>query len=124
MKYIAIFVETLFIVQFITCINSVTVFNDDLIMYSQDDFPLSQQSCNYDSIKFIATINESAEDKPFSVEEKYIVLYTNSGTIINLYNSTYLTSDEVINEIKPVLKDKSIPIKEYTCVDSLLSENR
>ena len=123
-KYITIFIETLFIVQFITCINSITVFDNNTIRYSQEDFPLSQQVCNYDSIKLIAIINESADDRIFSIDERYIVLYTNSGTVIDLYNSTYLSADEVIKELQPLLKEKNISVKEYTSVDSLLSENR
>ncbi len=124
LKYATIFVETLFLVQFITCVNSVTVFGDNAISYSVDDFPLSQQACNYDSIKFAAIINETAEKNSIFPDEKYLVLYTKSGTIIDLYNSSYISAEETKDEILSAFSNKNISVKEYKSLDLLLSDNR
>lgn len=123
LKYATIFAETLFIIQFITCINSVTVFSNASINYAVGDFPLSQQTCSYEAIEFSAIVNEKAE-KPFLPDEKYLVLYTKSGTVIDLYNSSFLSAEETKNELSDVLTDKNISIKEYSSVDLLISENR
>lgn len=123
-KYATIFAETLFLLQFITCINSVTAFTDNGIYYSVDDFPLSQQTCNYDSVEFAAIINETSEGSSFFTDEKYLVLYTKSGTVINLYNSSYISAEETKNEIVSAFSDKNIAVKEYKTIDLLLSSNR
>ncbi len=124
LKYATIFAETVFIIQFITCINSVTAFNEKAIFYSVEDFPLSQQTCNYDSIEFAAIITEEAEKGSFLPDEKYVVLYTKSGTIIDLYNSSYISAEETKNEIHSAFSHKNISVKEYKSVDLLLSDNR
>ncbi len=124
LKYAAVFAETLFIIQFITCINSVTVFSDNEIFYSVDDFPLSQQTCNYDSIEIAAIINETAEESSVLPDEKYLVLYTKSGTVIDLYNSTYFSSEESKDDIPSIFFSKNISVKEYKTLESLLAENR
>ncbi len=123
LKYSTIFAETLFIVQFITCINSVTVFNNDFVSYSVDVFPLSQQTCSYEAINFVAVVTEEAE-KPFFPDEKYLVFYTKSGTVIDLYNSSFISAKETTDELTDVLIEENIAIKEYKSIDDLLEENR
>lgn len=122
-KYTTIFAETLFIVQFITCINSVTVFNNDFISYSVDVFPLSQQTCSYEAINCVAVITEEVE-KSFLPDEKYLVFYTKSGTVIDLYNSSFISAEEIKNNLTDVLAEKNIALKEYKSTDSLLEDNR
>lgn len=123
-KYTVIFAETLFLIQFITCVNSVTVFGDKALFYSVDDFPLSQQACSYNSVEFAAIINETAEENSVFPDENYLVLYTKSGTVIDLYNSSYISVKETINEIFSAFSDNDIAIKEYKSIDLLLSDNR
>ena len=113
----------MFIIQFITCVNSVTVFSNASISYGVGDFPLSQQSCSYEAIEFSAIVNEKAE-KTFLPDEKYLVLYTKSGTVIDLYNSSFISAEETKNKLNDVLTDKNIAVKEYSSIDLLISENR
>ena len=87
------------------------------------DFPLSQQSCSYEAIEFSAIVNEKAE-KTFLPDEKYLVLYTKSGTVIDLYNSSFISAEETKNKLNDVLTDKNIAVKEYSSIDLLISENR
>ncbi len=122
-KYATIFAETLFIIQFITCINSVTAFGEDAILYSVGEFPLSQQECSYEAIEFSAIINEKSQSK-FLPDEKYLVLYTKSGTVIDLYNSSFISAEEIKNELPHVLAEKNISVKEYKSIDFLIEQNR
>ncbi len=123
-KYLTIAIETIFVIQFITCINSTTVLNDKSFCYSVGDFPLTQSICDYDSIEFAAIITENESDKLLYPDEKYIVFYTKSGTIIDLYNSTFLSVEEIKVDISQILEGKNIPVKEYKNIDMLLAENR
>lgn len=111
LKYFTIVAESLALIGCLTCVFSSTPFYESSFRYSQEEFPLSQSSCDYSSVDFIGVIEGFYSENKF-YEEKYIVIRTVSGQTIDLYNSTWLSfNDFMTNE--NFFKEKGIEIKSF-----------
>lgn len=111
LKYFTIIAESLALIGCLTCVFSSTPFYDSSFRYSQEDFPLSQSICEYSSIKFIGVVEGFYNENQF-YEEKYIVIRTVSGQTIDLYNSTWLSCNNLLKN-EEFFKEKGIEIKYF-----------
>lgn len=111
LKYFTICAETLALFGCITSLFSVTAFNATSVKYAETDFPFSQSECNYSAIEYIAILDGYYYENEF-VEEKYAVIKTTSGKTIDLYNSTWLSWEELV-ENEAFFKEKGIEIKYF-----------
>ena len=115
LKHYTIIAETLALIGCLTSVYSTTAFFEDSFRYSQEDFPLSQSVCNYESVEYFAIIEGYMVKDKFT-EEKYVIARTISGATIDLYNSTYYSADEILKN-KDFLKEKNIGIKQFKTIE-------
>ncbi len=97
-KYLTIAGECLALIGCISSIFSTTVFYEDGFRYSQADFPLSHEECKYNSVDTIALVEGYSENEKF-YEQKHIAVVTKSGTVIDLYNSTWLSGEDIMKNL-------------------------
>ena len=116
LKYFTILAESVAIIVLFTCVNSTLVLRDSDFLYSTEDFPLSRTSCQYSSIDYVAVVEGYTYKGKFQ-EDEHIVFVTKSGTIIDVYNSTFFSADAFKEETETFLKDKGIEIKEVKTID-------
>lgn len=111
LKYFTICAETLALIGCVTSLFSVTAFYTESVKYAETDFPFSQSECDYSAIEYVAVFDGYYYEDEF-VEEKYAVIKTTSGKTIDLYNSTWL-SWEMLVENEAFFKEKGIEIKYF-----------
>ncbi len=111
LKYFTVFAECLAIIGCITSLFSVTVFYDNSFKYAEDDFPFSQAVCDYSAIEFIGVIDGYYYEDEF-IEKKHIAFKTISGKTIDLYNSTWLSSEDFLEQER-FFTEKGIEIKHF-----------
>ncbi len=112
LKYFTIAAESLALIGCITCVFSTAPFYEYYFEYSQEDFPLSQSECMYESIDFIGVIEGFYDKNNKFYEEKYIVVKTKSGQTIDLYNSTWLSANK-FTENEDFFTEQGIEIKTF-----------
>ena len=115
LKYYTIIAETLALIGCLTSVYSTTAFYKDFFRYSQEDFPLSQSVCNYESIEYFAVIEGYTYKDTFK-EEKYLLARTISGSTIDLYNSTFISVENVLKN-EDFFKEKGIEIKTFKTIE-------
>lgn len=116
LKYFTILAESVAIIALFTCVNSTLVLRDSDFLYSTKDFPLSRTSCKYSSIDYAAVVEGYTYKGKFQ-EDPHIVIVTKSGTVIDLYNSTFFSVERFEKETKGFLKEKGIEIKQIKTTD-------
>ena len=120
LKYTLIGVESLAIILCISCANSVTPFYEDHFNYATDDFiVLRQEEVNYSSVDYFAVIDGYMYNDEF-IEEPYVAAHTKSGTVIDLYNSSYISNEDFEKTYKNLPFEKNIPLKSFKTEDDLL----
>ena len=116
LKYFTILAESVAIITLFTCTNSTLVLREVDFLYSTEEFPLSRTSCQYSSIDYAAVVEGYTYKGEFQ-EDPHIVFVTKSGTTIDVYNSTFFSSDKFKNETESFLKEKGIEIKNLKTID-------
>ena len=116
LKYFTILAESVAIISLFTCVNSTLVLRDNDFLYSTEDLPLSRSTCQYSSIDYAAVVEGYTYKGKFQ-EDEHIVFVTKSGTIIDVYNSTFFSADKFKKETESFLKEKGIEIKEVKTID-------
>ena len=116
LKYFTLLAESVAIITLFTCVNSTLVLRDSEFLYSTEDFPLSRTSCQYSSIDYAAIVEGYTYKGNFQ-EDKHIVFVTKSGTVIDVYNSTFFSADKFKEETETFLKEKDIEIKNIKTID-------
>lgn len=110
-KCLTVLSECVVILGLFTSINSTTVFYEDSFKYTEEDFPLTQSECQYDVIDYFAIVQGYEIDGKF-YNDPHVVAVTVSGTQIDLYNSTYLTTEQFKEKSADFLTRKGIEIKD------------
>lgn len=116
LKYFTILAESVAIIGLFTCINSTLVLRDNDFLYTTEDFPLSRTSCQYSSIDYAAFVEGYTYEGKFQ-EDPHIAFVTKSGTVIDVYNSTFFSADEFKKEAEGVLKEKGVEIIDIKTID-------
>lgn len=116
LKYFTILAESVAIISLFTCINSTLVLRDNEFLYTTEDFPLSRTSCQYSSVDYAAVVEGYTYKGKFQ-EDPHIAFVTKSGTIIDVYNSTFFSADEFKEEAEHFLNEKGIEIKELKTIN-------
>ncbi len=116
-KYLTIVGECLALFGCLSSIFSTAVFYEDSFRYSQEDFPLSHQECKYESVDTIALVEGYVQNEKF-YEQKHIAIVTKSGTVIDLYNSTCLSGEDIMNNIT-FISDYGIETKTVKTIEEL-----
>ncbi|MBE6799686.1 MAG: hypothetical protein E7529_00620 [Ruminococcaceae bacterium] len=116
LKYFTILAESVAIIALFTCVNSTLVLRNNDFLYSTEDFPLSRTSCQYSSIDYAAIVEGYTYKGEFQ-EDPHIVFVTKSGTTIDVYNSTFFSTNKFKQETETFLKEKDIQIKEIKTID-------
>lgn len=116
LKYFTILAESVAIITLFSCVNSTLVLRESDFLYSTENFPLSRASCQYSSIDYAAVVEGYTYKGEFR-EDKHIVFVTKSGTVIDVYNSTFFSADKFKKETEVFLKEKSIEIKNIKTLD-------
>ena len=98
------------ILSFVTSLNSTTVFYENSFKYSEEDFPLSQNECQYDVIDYFAIVDGYEIDGEFQ-KDPHIVAVTTSDTKIDLYNSSCFSTEDFKEKTETFLTEKGIEIK-------------
>lgn len=118
LKYTTIIAESIALIMLFTCVNSTLVLRNNDFLYSEEDFPLSRISCKYSSVDYGAIVDGYAYNGEFQ-EDKHIVFVTKSGAVIDLYNSTFLSSEKFLTETESLLKEKNIEIKKCKTIEDI-----
>lgn len=116
LKYFTILAETVAIIGLFTCLNSTLVLRDNDFLYTTEDFPLSRTSCQYSSVDYVAVVEGYTYKGKFQ-EDPHIAFVTKSGTIIDVYNSTFFSADEFKKETEDFLNEKGIEIKTVKTIE-------
>ena len=116
-KYLTIAGECLALFGCFSSIFSTAVFYEDGFRYSQEDFPLSHQECKYDVVDTIALVEGYVENDKF-YEQKHVAVVTDIGTVIDLYNSTFLSGEDIIKSLVPA-EEYDIEIKTVKTIEEL-----
>ena len=116
LKYFTILAESVAIITLFTCVNSTLVLRDNDFLYSTEDFPLSRTSCQYSSIDYAAVVEGYTYKGKFQKDE-HIVFVTKSGTIIDVYNSTFFSADKFKKGTEKFLNEKGVEIKTLKTID-------
>lgn len=116
LKYFTILAESVAIISLFTCVNSTLVLRDNDFLYSTEDLPLSRSTCQYSSIDYAAVVEGYTYKGKFQ-EDEHIVFVTKSGTVIDVYNSTFFSADKFKKETESFLKEKGIEIKALKTID-------
>lgn len=116
LKYFTILAESVAIIGLFTCINSTLVLRDNDFFYTTEDFPLSRTSCQYSSIDYAAFVEGYTYEGKFQ-EDPHIAFVTKSGTVIDVYNSTFFSADEFKKEAEGFLNEKGIEIIDIKTID-------
>ena len=110
LKCFTIFAECILVLGFVTSINSTTVFYENSFRYTEEDFPLTQSECQYDVIDYFAIVEGYEYDGKFQ-KDPHVVAVTKSGSKIDLYNSSYFSTESFKESGSKILADKGIEIK-------------
>ena len=116
LKYFTILAESIAIIALFTSVNSTLVLRDSDFLYSTEDFPLSRASCQYSSIDYAAIVEGYTYKGEFQ-KDPHIVFVTKSGTKIDVYNSTFFSTEQFKKETKSFLNEKGIEIKEIKTIE-------
>ena len=116
LKHFTILAESVAIITLFTCVNSTLVLRDNNFLYSTEEFPLSRTVCEYSSIDYAAIVEGYTYKGEFQKDE-HIVFVTKSGTIIDVYNSTFFSSEKFQKETESFLTEKGIEIKEIKTIE-------
>ncbi len=117
-KYFIIAGETLALIGVLACVFSTTAFYKNSFSYGEGDFPLRQTSCSYESIDYFAIIDGYYWGDGKFTKEKYIAAKTKSGTVIDLYKSTYYDAESFKN-YEDFFKEKGIEIKSFKAIEEM-----
>ena len=109
-KCFTILAECLLILSIVTSLNATTVFYENSFKYSEEDFPLSQNECQYDVIDYFAIVEGYEIDGEFQ-KDPHIVAVTTSGTEIDLYNSSCFSTEDFKEKTETFLTEKGIEIE-------------
>ncbi len=115
-KYFTIIAEALAVIMVFFSVFSTTVFKEDKVMYTEEDFPLSFEECSYDAIEEIAIV-KGYYYKDEYVDEEYITFKTISDRTADLYNSTFKSAD-IIRENKEFFENKGIEVREQCTINN------
>ncbi len=118
MKYFIIAAESLALILCVTSVFSCTPFYGDHFTYADSDFPSSQETCKYTSVDSINIIEGFDYGENEYREEKYIVVRTKSGQVIDLYNSTWFSYEDLLSH-KEFFEEKGIKINTYKTIEDL-----
>lgn len=116
LKYFTILSESVALITLFTCINSTLVLKEESFLYSTEDLPLSRNVCEYNSVDYVAIVDGYTYEGKFQ-EDKHIVFVTKSGTIIDLYNSTFFSAEDFQEKTESFLKEKEIDFKQIKTMD-------
>ena len=116
LKYFTILAESVAIITLFTCINSTLVLRNNDFLYSTEDFPLSRTSCQYSSIDYVALVEGYTYKGNFQ-DDPHIVFVTKSGTIIDVYNSTFFSAEAFKKETEGFLENKNIPFRQIRTIE-------
>ncbi len=116
LKYFTILAESVAVIALFTCINSTLVLRDSDFLYSTEDFPLSRKSCQYSSVDYAAIVEGYTYKDKFQ-EDEHIVFVTKSGTVIDVYNSTFFSAEKFKKETESFLEEKGIEIRQIKTID-------
>ncbi|MBR5442150.1 MAG: hypothetical protein IKV44_04285 [Clostridia bacterium] len=116
-KYLTIAGECLALFGCISSIFSTAVFYKDGFRYSQEDFPLSHQECKYNVVDTIALVEGYVENDKF-YEQRHVAVVTEIGTVIDLYNSTFLSGEDIIKSLD-LAEEYDIEIKTVKTIEEL-----
>lgn len=120
-KYLTVFGECISLVLLLTCcVNSTVVLNNSDFFYSEADFTVSRNTCQYSSVEYIALIEGYTYNNEFC-EAKHIVFVTKSGNVINLENSTFNCAENFTKETFDFFKERNIEIKKAKTIEELHS---
>ena len=114
-KCFTIVAECVLVLAFVTSINSNTVFYESSFKYTEEDFPISQSELSYDVIDCFAIVEGYEIDGEF-VKDPHVVAITVSDTKIDLYNSSYLSTEEFKEKTEDFLNAKGIEIKQIKTI--------
>ncbi len=114
-KCFTILAECVLVFGFITSLNSTTVFYETSFRYTEEDFPVSQNELSYDVIDCFVIVEGYEADGEF-VKDPHIAAITTAGTKIDLYNSSYLSTDKFREKAEDFLSEKGIEIKEIKTI--------
>ena len=116
LKYFTILAESVAIIGLFTCINSTLVLRDNDFLYTTEDFPLSRTSCQYSSVDYAAFVEGYTYEGKFQ-KDPHIAFVTKSGTVIDVYNSTFFSADEFKKEAEGFLNEKGVEIKTVKTIE-------
>ena len=116
LKYFTILAESVAIISLFTCVNSTLVLRDNDFLYSTEDFHLSRTSCQYSSVDYVAVVEGYTNNGKF-LEDPHIVFVTKSGTVIDVYNSTFFSSEIFEKETKDFFEGKDISFKQLKSIE-------
>ncbi|MGN1317335.1 MAG: hypothetical protein ACI4VW_09800 [Acutalibacteraceae bacterium] len=116
LKYFTIIAESTALLLAFSCVNSTLALRQNDFLYSTTDFPLERTSCQYSSVDYAAVVEGYTYKGEFQ-EDKHIVFVTKSGSVIDLYNSTFFSSEKFLAETETFLKEKNIEIKELKTIE-------
>ncbi len=116
LKYFTILAESIALICLFTCVNSTLALRDNDFLYSTEELPLSRTVCEYSSVDYVAIVEGYTYEGKFQ-EDKHIVFVTESGTVIDTYNSTFFSAEDFQKEAENFLKEKGIEIKQLKTMD-------
>lgn len=118
LKYFTIIAESTALLLVFSCVNSTLALRQNDFLYSTTDLPLARTSCQYSSVDYAAVVEGYTYKDGFQ-EDKHIVFVTKSGSVIDLYNSTFFSSEKFVAQTETFLKEKNIEIKEFKTMEDM-----
>ncbi len=115
LKYLTIFTECVAVLGCFFCAFSNTGFYDSYFKYTEEDFPTSFEQCDYSSVKAFIIADGFMQEDEFC-EGKHLLVETISGRVIDLYYSTYYSTDKII-ENEDFFNEKGIEIKRFKTLE-------
>ncbi len=116
LKYFTIAVETIALILIWASVNSTASFYKTGFSYSTEDIPLSKTFCEYSSIDYVAVVDGYYYDNEFQ-KDSHIVFVTKSGEKLDLYNSTFFSTEKFEKELTPFLKENGIETKHLKSIE-------
>lgn len=116
LKFFTILTESVTLIALFACVNSTLVLRDNDFLYSTEALPLSRTNCEYSSIDYAAVVEGYTYEGEFN-EDPHIVFVTKSGTVIDVYNATFFSTEDFQKESESFLKEKGIEIREIKTID-------
>ena len=117
LKYVTIIGETLALIGCVSSVYCSVAFYDDCITLSQADFPFSHTEYSYQAIDTIAIVEGYTYKDEFT-KRPYIAIVTESGAVIDLYNSTNYSGDDLKSKAD-FFEEKGIELVEVKTIEEL-----